>query len=133
MVSHDLSVVRHISNRVAVMYLGKIVEIGDGEQVFDDPKHPYTKALLSAIPIPDPAIERSRERIVLKGDLPTPLDAPPGCVFSSRCPIFAVLPEPKREKCRSAMPDLVPAGAGNDHQHACLFPDHELDQAVLVN
>ncbi|GAA1048825.1 ABC transporter ATP-binding protein [Arthrobacter russicus] len=133
MVSHDLSVVRHISNRVAVMYLGKIVEIGDVEQVFDDPKHPYTKALLSAIPIPDPAIERSRERIVLKGDLPTPLDAPPGCVFSSRCPIFAVLPEPKREKCRGAMPDLVPAGAGDDHQHACLFPDHELDQAVLVN
>lgn len=132
LVSHDLSVVRHISNRVAVMYLGKIVEIGDVEQVFDAPQHPYTKALLSAIPIPDPAIERSRERIVLKGDLPTPLDAPPGCVFSSRCPIFAVLPEPKREKCRSAMPELVTAAGGDDHQHACLFPDHELDQAVLV-
>lgn len=134
MVSHDLSVVRHISNRVAVMYLGKIVEIGDVEQVFDAPRHPYTKALLSAIPIPDPAIERARERIVLKGDLPTPLDAPPGCVFSSRCPIFAVLPEQKREKCRSAMPELVPAAtAADDHQHACLFPDGELDKASLVH
>nr|WP_179390398.1 ABC transporter ATP-binding protein [Psychromicrobium silvestre] len=136
LVSHDLSVVRHIANRVAVMYLGKIVEIGDVDEVFDNPQHPYTKALLSAIPIPDPKIERQRERIVLKGDLPTPLDAPAGCVFTSRCPIFAALPEEKQRMCQEKMPPLIhAAGDGphsDDHEHACLFPDGKLDEAMLV-
>ncbi|WP_394940814.1 dipeptide ABC transporter ATP-binding protein [Psychromicrobium sp. YIM B11713] len=136
LVSHDLSVVRHIANRVAVMYLGKIVEIGDVDEVFDNPQHPYTKALLSAIPIPDPKIERQRERILLKGDLPTPLDAPSGCVFTSRCPIYAALPQEKQQRCQEKMPLLVPAvGDGphsDDHEHACLFPDGRLDEAMLV-
>ncbi|MCW1250540.1 ABC transporter ATP-binding protein [Acaricomes phytoseiuli] len=130
LVSHDLSVVRHISDRVAVMYLGKIVEIGQVDQVFDNPQHPYTRALLSAIPIPDPVAERSRERIVLKGDLPTPLNTPEGCVFRSRCPIYVMLPEAKQEQCRAEMPPLFDAGP--DHRQACLFPEEELDVAVLA-
>lgn len=126
MVAHDLSVVRHISERVAVMYLGKIVEIGEVNQVFDHPTHPYTRALLSAIPIPDPDKERSRERIVLKGDLPSPLDAPKGCGFVSRCPIFAALPEDRKDKCLTEVPSLVSVASTDDHQHACFYPDEEL-------
>ncbi|MGG5175779.1 dipeptide ABC transporter ATP-binding protein [Pseudarthrobacter sp. J1763] len=130
MVAHDLSVVRHISNRVAVMYLGKIVEIGDVDSVFDNPRHPYTRALLSAIPVPDPEVERTRERIILQGDLPTPLDAPKGCNFSSRCPIFAALPEAKRKKCLEVEPVLESAGA--DQEFACFYPDGELDSEMIV-
>ena len=107
MVAHDLSVVRHISNRVAVMYLGKIVEIGDVDSVFDNPRHPYTRALLSAIPVPDPVLERTRERIILQGDLPSPLEAPTGCNFATRCPVFAALPPAKQEKCLTLEPRLV--------------------------
>ncbi|HCN22018.1 MAG TPA: peptide ABC transporter ATP-binding protein, partial [Arthrobacter bacterium] len=106
MVAHDLSVVRHISNRVAVMYLGKIVEIGEVDRVFDNPRHPYTRALLSAIPVPDPQFERTRERIILKGDLPSPLDAPKGCNFATRCPVFAALPAAKQEQCLTLEPPL---------------------------
>ncbi|MDP5226810.1 MULTISPECIES: ABC transporter ATP-binding protein [Arthrobacter] len=130
MVAHDLSVVRHISNRVAVMYLGKIVEIGDVDSVFDSPRHPYTRALLSAIPVPDPEAERTRERIILSGDLPTPLDAPQGCNFASRCPIFAALPEEKRSTCLDLEPPLE--SGGTDHRFACFFPDRELDADMLV-
>jgi peptide/nickel transport system ATP-binding protein len=138
MVAHDLSVVRHISNRVAVMYLGKIVEIGDVDSVFDNPRHPYTRALLSAIPVPDPQLERTRERIILRGELPSPLDAPKGCNFASRCPIFAALPAAKQEKCLTLEPPLerepeqAVAGPGPDQQFACFWPDGELDAEQLV-
>jgi peptide/nickel transport system ATP-binding protein len=145
MVAHDLSVVRHISNRVAVMYLGKIVEIGQVDRVFDNPRHPYTRALLSAIPVPDPHLERTRERIILQGDLPSPLDAPKGCNFATRCPVFAALPAAKQEQCLTLEPPLesVPPSAAAqvleagpvptpDQQFACFFPDGELDEDMLV-
>jgi peptide/nickel transport system ATP-binding protein len=119
-VAHDLSVVRHISDRVAVMYLGRIVEIGAVDEVFDNPRHPYTEALLSAIPVPDPAVERTRERVILRGDLPNPTDASPGCRFASRCPLHLTLRPDQRARCTDETPPLT-GTHGVDHLNACHF------------
>lgn len=113
-ISHDLSVVKHISNRIGVMYLGKIVELSDYKEIFDNPRHPYTKALLSAIPIPKVGIQR--ERIILKGDVPSPVNLPGGCRFASRCPYAT-------ERCKSEEPKLK--DIGGHHYVACHFDTFE--------
>ncbi|MDT0351095.1 ABC transporter ATP-binding protein [Pseudonocardia charpentierae] len=119
-VAHDLSVVRYISDRVAVMYLGRIVEIGPVDEVFDDPRHPYTEALLSAIPVPDPQVERTRERVLLRGDLASPTDSSPGCRFVSRCPLHLTLDSTQQARCRNETPVLT-GRANTDHRNACHF------------
>jgi peptide/nickel transport system ATP-binding protein len=118
-VAHDLSVVRHISDRVAVMYLGKFVEFGEVDAVFDNPQHPYTEALLSAIPLPDPVKERTRDRILLTGDMPSPVDDSPGCRFVSRCPLHLTLDEADKARCRDITPELT--GKEGVHTNACHF------------
>jgi peptide/nickel transport system ATP-binding protein len=114
-VAHDLSVVRQVSNRVAVMYLGSIVELGPADTIFSNPAHPYTIALLSAVPIADPAQAGKRKRIVLSGDVPSPIDPPPGCRFHPRC-AFAT------DRCRTDRPVLGALGDGRSA--ACRYPQH---------
>ena len=113
-ISHDLSVVKHIADRIAVMYLGRIVEIGPAETLFDQPKHPYTRALVSAVPVPDPDRERSRQRILLPGDPPSPMNPPQGCTFHPRCPYVT-------DACQAEFPDWTVEGEG--HQVACMRLD----------
>jgi peptide/nickel transport system ATP-binding protein len=118
-VAHDLSVVRHVADRIAVMYLGRIVEIGDTSSVFKRPTHPYTQALLSAIPVPDPRKERERRRILLDGDLPSPTNVPSGCRFRNRCPKFKTLSEADQQRCVGEDPVLTVQGT--DHESACHY------------
>jgi len=109
-IAHDLSVVRHICNRVAVMYLGKVAELADSDELFDNPQHPYTKALLSAVPVPDPSVEAQRAHQVLQGEVPSPMNPPPGCVFHPRCSIAV-------DSCRQTVPPLRELKPG--HWGAC--------------
>jgi oligopeptide/dipeptide ABC transporter ATP-binding protein len=131
-VAHDLSVVRHISDRVAVMYLGKIMELTDRDVLYSTPMHPYTHALMSAVPVPDPEKESRRERILLTGDLPSPINPPTGCVFHTRCPKYReILSEADKQHCRDVVPLLELKE--DDHFVACHFPQVRADIAAAVD
>jgi oligopeptide/dipeptide ABC transporter ATP-binding protein len=110
-ISHDLRAIRHVSDRVAVMYLGKLVEVADAKTIYADPLMPYTKALISAVPVPDPEVEATRQRIVLEGDVPSPINPPRGCRFHTRCPYMI-------EACKEVVPPLIEVKSG--HFAACI-------------
>ena len=118
-VAHDLAVVRHVADRIGVMYLGRLVEVGDVDEVYSSPNHPYTQALLSAIPLPDPVKERERNRIILRGDLPSPAAVPSGCRFRSRCPRYLALDADQQKRCDDEDPPFE--SIGDDHVSACHF------------
>ena len=120
-ISHDLSVVRHISDRVAVMYLGRIVELAATLDLFDNPAHPYTQTLIMAIPLPDPVAQRNRRRVIVKGEIPSPANPPKGCAFHTRCPLA-------RDICRAQRPALVERKAG--HWAACHFEKARIDEPL---
>ena len=127
-IAHDLSVVRHISDRVGVMYLGKLVEVGPPGAIYETPGHPYTRALLSAVPIPDPKAERRRKRVILTGDVPSPANPPDGCRFHTRCWLYERLGRP--EQCRTVDPELRVVAP--EHQAACHFAEEALQSDVGV-
>ncbi len=128
-IAHDLSVVKHISDRVAVMYLGKIVEIGPPDIMYANPGHPYTRALLSAVPVPDPEMERKRKRVILTGDVPSPVNPPEGCRFHTRCWLYERLGQP--EECRTIDPPV--RMLQGDHGAACHFAEQALQSDVGVS
>ena len=109
-IAHDISVVRHISNRIGVMYLGNVVELAESYEIYKNPIHPYTKTLMSAVPIPDPVVTRSRERLILEGDIPSPINPPSGCKFHTRCPYAT-------ERCKQEIPEFKEYSSG--HFAAC--------------
>ncbi len=123
-ISHDLSMVRHIADRVAVMYLGKLMELGNVDRIYNNPKHPYTKSLLSAVPVPDPEVEATRRRVILEGDIPSPANPPPGCPFNTRCPVA-------EERCVTEVPEWRQLEPGR--WVACHFAERDSDLELPAN
>lgn len=122
-ISHDLSMIRHIADRVAVMYLGKFMELAEVETLYTEPAHPYTQALLSAVPVPDPEVEATRHRVILEGDIPSPANPPPGCPFNTRCPMA-------QERCVAEVPEWRELEKG--HWVACHFAEDARDKALPI-